>query len=157
MTRFPEFPFWDDARTPEKESLSDIARRSFSQAVDSLTAWSLAKEREYTWGNYKPARILHLLQLPSFSREFVPTGGGRSIVNANSGRHGVSFRIVTELQPRTKTWFIYPGGQSGNPGSPYYDNFIDLWKDGKYVEGWFMQSPGDFPEQVLFNQQLTPF
>jgi penicillin amidase len=25
-----------------------------------------------------------------------------------------------------------PGGQSGNPGSKYYDNFIDTWAAGKY-------------------------
>jgi penicillin amidase len=27
---------------------------------------------------------------------------------------------------------IYPGGQSGNPGSRYYDNFIADWSKGKY-------------------------
>ena len=28
---------------------------------------------------------------------------------------------------------IYPGGQSGNPGSSNYDNLIDQWKDGEYL------------------------
>lgn len=156
MTQYRDFPFWDNKKTPEEEGISDIARRAFTQAVDSLTAWSQVNEGEYVWGNYKPARVMHLLQIPSLSREHVQTGGGRSIVNANSGRHGVSFRIVTELQPQTKTWYIYPGGQSGNPGSPYYDNFIDLWKDGKYVEGWFMHSPDDYPEQIMFRQRFMP-
>jgi len=25
---------------------------------------------------------------------------------------------------------LFPGGQSGNPGSPYYDNMIDNWAHG---------------------------
>ena len=29
---------------------------------------------------------------------------------------------------------IYPGGQSGNPGSSNYDNLIDQWKDGEYLD-----------------------
>ena len=29
---------------------------------------------------------------------------------------------------------IYPGGQSGYPGSIYYDNFIDDWVNGKLYD-----------------------
>jgi penicillin amidase len=35
---------------------------------------------------------------------------------------------------------IIPGGQSGNPGSKYYDNFIDRWAAGEYLKLNFMQS-----------------
>ena len=28
---------------------------------------------------------------------------------------------------------IYPGGQSGNPGSEYYDNYINQWNSGEYI------------------------
>ena len=33
---------------------------------------------------------------------------------------------------------MYPGGQSGNPGSKYYDNFVDEWVGGKYYTLWMM-------------------
>ena len=29
---------------------------------------------------------------------------------------------------------IYPGGQSGYPGSIYYDNFINDWVNGNYYD-----------------------
>ena len=29
---------------------------------------------------------------------------------------------------------VYPGGQSGNPGSRYYDSMIDTWAAGDYYE-----------------------
>jgi penicillin amidase len=28
---------------------------------------------------------------------------------------------------------VYPGGQSENPASPWYDNLVPLWWDGKYL------------------------
>ena len=34
-------------------------------------------------------------------------------------------------------------GQSGNPGSPYYDNFVDYWATGRYYPLWVMG-----PEEV---------
>jgi penicillin amidase len=40
--------------------------------------------------------------------------------------------------PNGGLWLV-PGGQSGNPGSKYYDNMIDYWVQGKYYKLWFMQ------------------
>jgi len=28
---------------------------------------------------------------------------------------------------------VYPGGQSENPASPWYDNLVPLWWDGRYL------------------------
>ena len=28
---------------------------------------------------------------------------------------------------------VYPGGQSENPASPWYDNQVPLWWDGRYL------------------------
>jgi penicillin amidase len=33
---------------------------------------------------------------------------------------------------------VYPGGQSGNPGSKYYGNFIQDWVQGKYYRLAFL-------------------
>ena len=46
--------------------------------------------------------------------------------------------MIVELTDSTEAWGIYPGGQSGNPGSKYYDNFIDDWAAGKYHKLWVM-------------------
>ena len=42
-------------------------------------------------------------------------------------------RLIVTLEPKTKGWFIYPGGQSGNPGSPHYTSFVELWRQGQYI------------------------
>ena len=47
--------------------------------------------------------------------------------------------MVVELGEPTQAYGIYPGGQNGNPGSPYYDDFVDTWAKGKYDTLWVMK------------------
>ena len=75
-------------------------------------------------------------------------GGGRNAINATRGGVGPSWRMVVELGPEVKSWGIYPGGQSGNPGSPHYDDFVDTWARGELDELLFMQSPEDAPGSI---------
>ena len=91
--------------------------------------------------------------LPAFSRFNIPIGGGRSIVNATSENHGPSWRMIVEMSSPPKALGIYPGGQSGNPGSKYYDNFIDDWAAGNYHELNFMQSD-EKTDAVIATQTL---
>ena len=42
-------------------------------------------------------------------------------------------RLLVKLAKEPQGWFIYPGGQSGNPGSPYYTNFVEPWRRGQYI------------------------
>jgi penicillin amidase len=51
--------------------------------------------------------------------------------------------MIVELGVRPKAYGVYPGGQSGNPGSPNYDNFINNWKRGKYFSLNFFMSPDE--------------
>jgi len=53
-----------------------------------------------------------------------------------------------------QAWGIYPGGQSGNPGSPFYDNMIDAWRDGEYYKFLFMMNENDGNEQIKLVQTL---
>ena len=47
--------------------------------------------------------------------------------------------MIVHLTEETEAWGIYPGGQSGNPGSKFYDNMIDDWVAGKYYRLWMMK------------------
>ena len=39
--------------------------------------------------------------------------------------------IVHQKNP-VEAYGVYPGGQSGNPFSPYYKNMVNDWVEGKY-------------------------
>jgi penicillin amidase len=56
--------------------------------------------------------------------------------------------MIVHLKPATEAFGIYPGGQSGNPGSRYYDNFIDSWSIGKYYTLWLMKETETEDERV---------
>jgi penicillin amidase len=52
--------------------------------------------------------------------------------------------MVVELgKDGVKAWGVYPGGSSGNPGSPFYDHMVDQWAKGEYNELFFMRNPQD--------------
>ncbi|WP_179018648.1 penicillin acylase family protein [Winogradskyella forsetii] len=147
--------FMDIKDTPEKETARDLFKLSFSKAVKNLNDWK-AKNGDLNWVNYKGTFAGHLLQaLPAFSRFDIPIGGGKNIVNATSENWGPSWRMIVEMTSPPTALGIYPGGQSGNPGSKYYDNFIDTWAAGEYHSLNFLQSD-KATEAIISTQTLTP-
>ncbi len=137
----PALPFFDVQKTPEREEAKQVVQMAFAEAVRTLEAWETRNSgKSLDWGNYKATSVLHLAQLPALSRFEVFCGGNRGIVNATSERHGPSWRMVVELTPNgPNAWGVYPGGQSGNPGSPYYDNLLEQWRIGAYYPMSLMQ------------------
>ena len=152
----PDHVFMDIVATENKtENANDIFLLAFQKAVKAIAEYK-SEEGDYNWGDYKSTYAGHLLQgLPAFSRFDIPIGGGRSIVNAASKNHGPSWRMIVEMSTPPSALGIYPGGQSGNPGSRYYDNFIDDWAKGEYHNLHFL--PNDqATEAIIGTQTLIP-
>lgn len=148
-TESNDFSYYDVQETKEKETLTDIVTRTYNTmvaSVDSITKAS-GDPKWYTWKN---TSIMHLAQLPAFSRTQIKVGGYRNIVNAVSENHGPSWRMVVEMSTPINAYGIYPGGQSGNPGSAYYDNFIDDWAEGKYHRLAFYSSAEEAERSAMF-------
>jgi len=148
--------FMDIIETKDvKETAKDLFLLSFKKAAKRLTEIK-SEKGDYKWANYKGTYAGHLLQaLPAFSRFDIPIGGDRNIVNATSENHGPSWRMIVEMSSPPTALGIYPGGQSGNPGSKYYDNFIDDWAAGKYHSLNFLQSK-DITDKIIGTQTLIP-
>ena len=150
----PGHELMDIRETPVKENANALFEKSFKKAVEDIQTWE-ATNGSYDWGSYKATFVRHLLRLPAFSRYKLPIGGNRGIVNATGRNHGPSWRMIVELAEKPKAWAIYPGGQSGNPGSRFYDNMIDDWAEGEYFEVLYMPSPDTPDDRILFTQTLT--
>jgi penicillin amidase len=74
----------------------------------------------------------------------VNAGGNHDIVNAFSRTHGPSWRMVVSLEKSgIKMWGVYPGGQSGNPGSTHYSDMVAPWVGGEYFRIPFYQDPSE--------------
>jgi penicillin amidase len=92
---------------------------------------------------------MHLTNLEPFSILQVPAGGNKHIVNANGPTWGTSWRQIVELGDQIRAFGIYPGGQSGNPGSPAYETFVDDWAAGRYFEINFWYDLSDIQDDVI--------
>lgn len=128
----PGLSFFDIQATPEKETAADVLRKSFTLGVEDIEEWKAKKGKSPRWADFKDTYIGHLLRQEALSVH-VQHGGNHDIVNASSRTFGPSWRMVVSLEKTgLKAWGVYPGGQSGNPGSPFYDNMIAMWAKGKY-------------------------
>jgi penicillin amidase len=132
--------FVDDTRTTEKEDLASAVTTALKKASVELS--KNEEEGKLSWGAYKNTTIYHLLRTNAmpFARTGLNNGGGVNILNATTHSHGPSWRMVVHLNTETEAYAVYPGGQSGNPGSRFYDNFVDKWTKGEYYKVWVMKA-----------------
>jgi penicillin amidase len=63
--------------------------------------------------------------------------------------------MVVHLTDETEAYGVYPGGQSGNPGSKYYDNFVDDWAAGKYNTLWVMRPDQANDKRILYKMTFS--
>jgi penicillin amidase len=126
------YVFSDDITTPEKETTGDMVLKAFRLTIPQLK--DAEQKNTLAWGKFKNGAVRHLLKIPALSRYNLVTGGGEHIINATKQFHGPSWRMIVELTDDAQAYGIYPGGQSGNPGSKYYASFIDDWALGKYYK-----------------------
>lgn len=136
----PNARWFDDVQTPQKETLAQLVHDSFKAAHDSL-ARHASEPMQRRWGAFKGTRIPHLANIPGLGVDSLFVGGGEGIVNATKKTHGPSWRMVVAMGGVVRGYGIYPGGQSGHPGSLYYDNFVQKWAKGSLDELYFMYRP----------------
>jgi penicillin G amidase len=152
----PDLSFYDHQKTPEKETKNDIIKMGLQRAIERINKWEKDHGRKADWAYFKDSFVRHLLRLEPFSVHAI-NGGNANTLNASRGGWGPSWRMVVSLEKTgIKAWGVYPGGQSGNPGSPYYDNFIAPWEKAQPLRLKFEGTPSALTSSALFTITLTP-
>lgn len=153
----PEFQMVDYQYTDVVETTGDLYRITFKETIDELEEYLETDANELTWYKFKNTTIQHLLRLAPFSTSEVKIGGNRSIVNAASGGHGPSWRMVVELgDGEVNAWGIYPGSQSANPGNPKYGEMINEWATGEYRKMLFEPNISSTTEGITYSVEMKP-
>jgi penicillin amidase len=130
--------FIDDTNTTQKETLYDVVTVALKKASVDLAKQEAQGKLE--WTKFKNPTVYHLIKtLTGFARPGLNVGGSGNIVNAVTHSHGPSWRMIVQMTTPTEAYGVYPGGQSGNPGSKFYDDYLDNWVAGKYNKLWFMR------------------
>jgi penicillin amidase len=139
-----EDPFW---LSPEAglTSWTELKRLSLSQAVldlrarlgDDVDTWQWGRMHQVSFdhplGRVKPLNLI-------FNRGPYPIGGDGDTPHQSSGEGGTyaasgflpSYRQIVDLGDLKNSWSVHTTGQSGLPGDPHYDDFIPLWREGRY-------------------------
>lgn len=156
----PESWWWDVRSTkPEIETRDDVLAAALRRGLQRT-------EREHgprddggwRWDAVRNANVYHLLGVPALSALDLPVQGGPGTLNpsAGEGGFGASWRMVVELGPTVQAWSTYPGGQSGNPASPYYDDRIPQWVEGGLDAVLLPHRPEDLGDAVAGKMRLLP-
>ena len=117
------------------EHMDILIKNSFQQAFEEM---SKAGKTGQEWYKVKNTSVTHLTKIPAFSFTDLQIGGWGNTVNAAKGDHGPSWRMVVQMSKEIEAYGIYPGGQSGNPGSKYYADYLDNWVKGQYNKLLFL-------------------
>ena len=86
------------------------------------------------WSQYKSFDLKHLSRIPAFGRMDLETSGHQYALNSVRKTVGPSWKMLVEMNEIPTAHVVYPGGQSGNPGSKHYDDMLQTWLDGEYYK-----------------------
>jgi penicillin amidase len=148
----PASPWWDDRRTAEVEDRDALLARALEVGLARTVArYGEPGDPRWTWSGIRRMNVHHLLRIGPLSRIDipVPSGTGTLSPSAGGGTHGASWRMVVELGPEVRAWTTFPGGQSGNPLSRWYDDRLEAWTKGDLADAYFPRAPGELREQAV--------
>jgi penicillin G amidase len=123
------------AVTPSAQDM----RVAFRQAVNLLAAWMGRNPAGWQFGKLHTAQFPSLTDASVLGNGPVPAGGDDATVNAAVGwlnsQLGPSARVIAgwPVAGQAIAEVSYPGGQSENPASPWYDDQTAGWWAGDYL------------------------
>lgn len=148
--------FLDVQATPQREGADNLYRAAYHKAYWQLICTYGAAGKAWQWGRVKRTGLTHMAHIPGLSIPFISLSGGPNIVNAVENDHGPSVRMVVDLQPPVRAFGNMPGGQSGNPGSPYYLTGLEDWRLGKLTPWLNYGSNPKQPQRLMAIWKLRP-
>lgn len=151
----PNSVWFDNVKTAKKENRADVVNASFKFAIDSLKRKFGSIDKDWEWANVKSTNVPHLAKIAGFGSKILYNGGSKTSVNAVSETNGPSWRMIVALGKEVKAYGVFPGGESGNPGSHYYDNMVNTWSDGKLHELLFLKNKNESSKRIISSWKLN--
>jgi penicillin amidase len=150
----PQSKWFDDPLTERKEALPEAALAAFRGALARLTERFGRDADDWKWERAHTADFRHIALIPGLGDEGYQVAGDRSTIMANEGNHGPNWKLVVALGEKPRAWGIYAGGQSGDPASRHYDEFLEPWRKGEMRELHLLQSPDEQSPRLLKAWQM---
>ena len=137
-----------DEATPLAERRSFV-EQSLKFALERLTV-ELGQDRtEWRHGRVHASTLPHMM-VSAFDLPAVERPGGFGTINAT----GANFRRIIDLSDLDRSVASNSPGQSAQPGSPFYDNFVENLGNGEYFPLLYTRSAVE--KQAVYRLNLKP-
>ncbi|HSP80861.1 MAG TPA: penicillin acylase family protein, partial [Myxococcaceae bacterium] len=144
----PEDEWFDDPRTPERETRDDMLRLSLGQAVKWLSERYGAEPRGWRWGRVHTVTFHHMPLGRSgprwlqriFNTRTLPARGDNYSVDGASFLwskpfdvvHGTAQRMIIDLAELSRSVGIHTPGQTEHLYHPHRDDLMTMSQSGEY-------------------------
>lgn len=138
--------YWDDIKTPEKETREAIITRAMKSAVADVRSRLGSSPSRWKWGSVHQLEYVHPVGMAKpmnllYNMGPYPAAGEAHIVNRIKTHFGKMDFKVTSI-PSTRrliimgepdnSYSILPAGNSGNLKSPHYGDQVKMYLAGQY-------------------------
>jgi len=154
--------WWDDVRSPQRETRDDIIKRSFEDALSYLSKKLGSDIRQWNWG--KLHSLVYAHPFSAESKEIAgignieiggAPGGMTTVIQSSYGfwnpfimRVGPSMRLVADMKT-DGLWAALPTGNSGNMFDPHYRDMAGLFQRGELIEVPLYEKKATWKKLVL--------
>ncbi len=160
----PDASWLDVQATESREDAAGLLRLALEATADTLTTRYGWDVEAWRWGDHHKVVFRHLtqtaalrslwrgpLEYPGFASTLSPAG-------ARTTTHSASWRMVVDFSQSPPVGYgVYPGGQSGNPFSVFYDLHVPTYLAFDYYDLLKPASPDELdPDRVSSRLTLRP-
>jgi penicillin amidase len=168
----PDDAWWDDPKTPEKETRDDILRRALGEAVQWLTEKHGADAKGWQWGKVHTLTFSHQpLGGPAspgpVRRAFNTTQPARGDNYSVDGAsflwnrpftvvHGTALRMVIDLNDLSKSVSVHAPGQTEHLYHPHRDDMVEMSQQVKFHPMLFTRQAVESNLEATLTLQPAP-
>ena len=167
LAKTPDSPWFDDVRTPQKETLPDLVRRSAAIVRAELQARHGADASKWTWGDEHRIYFFSPLRRSGSGRDWLGfaeqpmSGSGATLLRALSPFMGgfnveffASMRLVADMGDDDKVEAVVSGGVVDRQFHPHQKDQLPAWTEGRLLNWWF--APQQVEAHAVKRQELVP-
>lgn len=167
LVQTPDSPWFDDVRTPQKETLPDLVRRSAASVLPRLKARHGNDPAAWTWGSEHRIHFFSPLRRSGFGRDWLGyaeqpmSGSGSTLLRAITpfmGGFGVeafaSLRLVADMADDEKIEAVVSGGVVDRQFHPHQKDQLPAWSEGRLLTWWLARDK--IEANARNRQELVP-
>jgi len=167
LVQTSDSPWFDDQRTPQKETLSDLVKRAAATVRADLSGRFGADAAAWRWGEAHRIHFFSPLRRSGPGRDLLGfaerpmSGSGETVMRAITpfmGGGQVSFfasmRLVADMADDEKVQSVVSGGVVERQFHRHQKDQLPAWSDGQLLNWWF--APAQVEAHAVRRQELVP-